>query len=572
MGVPKRKVSKARQGERRAHLAISAPPLVECDHCHELKRAHHVCPTCGWYARPRGGGDRAGRPGRRPALSADAHRGRRDGRRPRPSRDRPRRTSTTQSTNADEVSLVGDVPRLEREVAEYGKGRPANVRFVDAPEVVGMGEHPATAIRTKRRSSIRVATDLVRDGDADAVVSAGSTGATMAAAVLRLGRIEGIDRPALPAHMVTATGPVMLLDVGANVDSDPEHLVQFAAMGAIFAEHVLHVRNPRIGLLNIGEEVEKGDELAREAHAKLAALDLHFVGNIEAHDMIAHRADVVVCDGFVGNVVIKFFEGITSFIFRALREDLQQGPIAPVALLALQAGLRPDEGALRLRALRRRAAARREGGEHRHPRPRQGPHDRARPARRVGVGRGRRARPDRPVDARAPGARPSRRPLAHRGPPAPGARLACRRPADARDGAAAPGMLARRLALLALFEDEFRPGSADAALERLATEREVPTRCASTPRGSSTGSAATVPIWTAGSPPKAPLIPVPELGRVERTILRSALYEVLYSAATPSGETMRDAVSLARIYAGDAARRLVNGVLGSVSRSPGGGA
>jgi len=240
--------------------------------------------------------------------------------------------------STDEISLVGDVPRLEREAASYGKGTPANVLFVDAPEVVEMGDHPATAIRTKRRSSIVVATDLVRDGAADAVVSAGSTGATMAAAIFRLGRIEGIDRPALPAHMVTATGPVMLLDVGANVDSDPENLVQFAAMGAIFAEHVLHVPNPRIGLLNIGEEVEKGDELAREAHAKLASLDLHFVGNVEPHDLIGHRADVIVCDGFVGNVVIKFFEGITSFIFRALREDLQQGPIAPLALLALKPG------------------------------------------------------------------------------------------------------------------------------------------------------------------------------------------------------------------------------------------
>ena len=240
--------------------------------------------------------------------------------------------------STDEVSLVGDIPRLKREAAAYGKGVPANVQFVDAPEVVEMGDHPATAIRTKRRSSIVVATDLVRDGAADAVVSAGSTGATMAAAVFRLGRIEGIDRPALPAHMVTATGPVMLLDVGANVDSDPENLVQFAAMGAIFAEHVLHVPNPRIGLLNIGEEVEKGDELAREAHAKLAALDLNFVGNVEPHDLIEHRADVIVCDGFVGNVVIKFFEGITSFIFRALREDLQQGPIAPLAMLALKPG------------------------------------------------------------------------------------------------------------------------------------------------------------------------------------------------------------------------------------------
>jgi glycerol-3-phosphate acyltransferase PlsX len=240
--------------------------------------------------------------------------------------------------STDEVSLVGDVPRIEREVGAYGKGLPPTVRFVEAPQVIEMGEHPATALRTKRRSSIMVATDLVRDGSADAVVSAGSTGATMAAAVFRLGRIAGIDRPALPAHMVTATGPVMLLDVGANVDSDPENLVQFAAMGAIFAEHVLHVASPRIGLLNIGEEIDKGDDLTRAAHAKLSDLDLHFVGNVEAHDMITHRADVVVCDGFVGNVVIKFFEGITSFIFRALREDLQQGPIAPIALLALKPG------------------------------------------------------------------------------------------------------------------------------------------------------------------------------------------------------------------------------------------
>ncbi len=242
------------------------------------------------------------------------------------------------ASSADEVILVGDVPRLEREIAEYTDARPSTIRLVDAPEVVEMGEHPATALRAKRRASIVVATDLVRNGEADAVVSAGSTGATMAAAIFRLGRIEGIDRPALPAHMLTPTGPVMLLDVGANVDSSSDNLVQFAAMGAIFAEHVLKVPNPRIGLLNIGEEVEKGDTLAREAHEKLATAGLRFVGNVEAHEMLGHRADVVVCDGFVGNVVIKFFEGITSYIFRALREDLQQGPIAPLALLALKPG------------------------------------------------------------------------------------------------------------------------------------------------------------------------------------------------------------------------------------------
>jgi len=242
------------------------------------------------------------------------------------------------ASHADEVILVGDIPRIEREITEYGRGRPASVRFVDAPEVIGMGDHPAQAIRGKRRASIVVATDLVRDGGADAVVSAGSTGATMAAAIFRLGRIQGIDRPALPAHMVTATGPVMLLDVGANVDSSPDNLVQFAAMGAIFAERVLKVTRPRIGLLNIGEEKEKGDALTREAHLRLRASGMNFVGNVEAHEMIGHAADVVVCDGFVGNVVIKFFEGLTSYIFRSLRTDLQQGPLAPIALLALKPG------------------------------------------------------------------------------------------------------------------------------------------------------------------------------------------------------------------------------------------
>ncbi|MGH2456126.1 MAG: phosphate acyltransferase PlsX [Candidatus Limnocylindria bacterium] len=242
------------------------------------------------------------------------------------------------AANADEVILVGDLPRIEAEIAEYGHGRPASVTFVDAPEVIGMGESPATALRQKRRASVRVASDLVRDGLADAVVSAGSTGATMAAAVFRLGRVEGIDRPALGAHLVTATGPIMLLDVGANVDSDATNLVHFAVMGSIYAEHVLHVPRPRIGLLNIGEEDEKGNLLAREANERMRELELNFVGNVEGNDLIGHAADVVVCDGFVGNVVIKFFEGLTSYIFRSLRTDLQQGPVAPLALLALKPG------------------------------------------------------------------------------------------------------------------------------------------------------------------------------------------------------------------------------------------
>src|SRR3970282_2441359 len=134
--------------------------------------------------------------------------------------------------------------------AEFGRGHPASLSFVDAPDLIGMGEHPASALRAKRRASIRVATDLFRDGLADALVSAGSTGATMAAAVFRLGRIEGIDRPALAAHLVTASGPILILDVGANVDSDANNLVHYAVMGSIYSEHVLRVPRPRVGLLN----------------------------------------------------------------------------------------------------------------------------------------------------------------------------------------------------------------------------------------------------------------------------------------------------------------------------------
>lgn len=242
------------------------------------------------------------------------------------------------STHADEVILVGDVATIRSELDSQGIGVPASVSFVEAPEVIEMGEHPVHALRAKRGASVLVATDLVRDGAADAVVSAGSTGASMAAAVLRLGRIERIERPALAAHIVTATGPLLLLDAGANVDSDAANLVQFATMGGIYAERVLGVQRPRIGLLNIGEEDEKGDAVAQQAHRLLRGTALNFVGNVEGNDIIRHAADVVVCDGFVGNVVIKLFEGLTSYIFNSLRTDLQQGPIAPLALLTLKPG------------------------------------------------------------------------------------------------------------------------------------------------------------------------------------------------------------------------------------------
>ena len=265
-----------------------------------------------------------------------------------------------------------------------------------------MGDHPSAALRAKRRASVVVATELVRDGHADAVVSAGSTGATMAAAVFRLGRIEGIERPALGAHLVTPEGPIMILDVGANVDCDADNLLQFAVMGSIYAEHVLHVPQPRVGLLNIGEEAEKGNRLSQEANRRLRQASLNFVGNVEGNDLIAHHADVVVCDGFIGNVILKFFEGLTTYIFRSVREDLQQGPIAPLALLALRARVRAHPSSLRLRTVRWHAAPRSSWREHRHPRTGEGADGPLRHGGGLRRRRGPHPRADRPVDETHP--------------------------------------------------------------------------------------------------------------------------------------------------------------------------
>src|SRR5947207_2269354 len=242
------------------------------------------------------------------------------------------------SERSDHVILVGAGEQIEREIKDYGKGHPPRVSVVDASVKNRMGDHPAAALRTKKRASVVVATELVRDDGDEAIVPAGSTGTTLAAAIFRLGRIDGIDRPALGAHLVTPEGPIMLLDVGAIVDCDADNLVQFGVMGSIYAEHVLRVPRPRVGLLNIGEEVDKGDRLAQEANHRLRHSGLNFVGNVEGNELIAHRADVVVCDGFVGNVILKFFEGLTGYIFRSVREDLNQGLVAPVALLALRPG------------------------------------------------------------------------------------------------------------------------------------------------------------------------------------------------------------------------------------------
>jgi len=217
---------------------------------------------------------------------------------------------------ADEVVLVGDEPLIR----SLAGSAPANVRVVHAPEVVGMDEHPARALARKRRSSIRVAAELVRDGGADGVVTAGHTGAGMAAGVLILGTLPGIDRPPL-AVQLPGGQPFLLLDIGANPDSTAQNLAQYARMGSIFAERVLGIANPRVALLSIGEERGKGDARIARATELIDGTDLNFVGNVEGRDLTRFAADVVVCDAVVGNVVIKFFEGLSTYIFDLLRAE-----------------------------------------------------------------------------------------------------------------------------------------------------------------------------------------------------------------------------------------------------------
>ncbi len=236
----------------------------------------------------------------------------------------------------DDVILVG-IPARIRDVA--GAAMPPNVTIEAAAQVIGMHEHPALALREKKNASILVACELVKRGRADAVITAGHTGAGMAAAVLRLGRVPGVDRPALAIQMVTETGPLVLLDIGANPDSSPENLVQYAHMGALFAERALGVANPRIALLSIGEEKGKGDARIQRATELLDETGLNFTGNVEGRDLVHHPADVVVCDAVLGNVTIKFFEGLATFIFDRWTEEFRGSLRGKVAYLLMRPGI-----------------------------------------------------------------------------------------------------------------------------------------------------------------------------------------------------------------------------------------
>ncbi|MFH1475451.1 MAG: phosphate acyltransferase PlsX [Chloroflexota bacterium] len=236
----------------------------------------------------------------------------------------------------DEVILVGAPERI---AALAGTGFPSNVTVEAAAQVIEMHEHPALALREKKNASILVACDLVKRGRADAVITAGHTGAGMAAAVLRLGRARGVDRPALAIQMVTDTGPLVLLDIGANPDSTPENLAQYARMGSLFAERALGIDRPRVALLSIGEEKGKGDARIQRASELLEASDLNFTGNVEGKDLVHHPADVVVCDAILGNVIIKFFEGLAGYIFDLWAKEFQGSLRGKIAYLLMRPGV-----------------------------------------------------------------------------------------------------------------------------------------------------------------------------------------------------------------------------------------
>lgn len=219
------------------------------------------------------------------------------------------------------ITLIG-----RREVIEpivERSGTVADVRVVDAREVIEADDKPVQAVKKKRDSSIVRAIDMVRCGEADGLVTAGNTGAVMTAAMLGLGKI--MRRPAIGALMPTFAGhPTLLLDAGASVDARPEDLAEFAVVGSLYVENVLGVPNPKIGLVNIGTEAEKGNEQVRAAYALLSELGLNFVGNVEGRDVTAGNVDVLVCDGFVGNVVLKVVEGLGLGIFSMIREEMGQ--------------------------------------------------------------------------------------------------------------------------------------------------------------------------------------------------------------------------------------------------------
>lgn len=226
---------------------------------------------------------------------------------------------------AIELVLVGDQDFIEEALKRHPAAHRDRVRVVHAPDRIEMGDPPAQAVRRKPNSSIAVGLQLQKQGEVDAFISAGSTGAVMAGSLVILRPLPGVDRPTLGTVIPTSHGHTLLVDAGANVGCRPHHLLQFAHLGSVYAENLMDLEAPRVGLLNIGEEPGKGDDLAVEAYRLLAASPrLRFVGNVEGRDIIHGACDVLVCDGFVGNVLLKFYESVAGFMVGLLKREIEQ--------------------------------------------------------------------------------------------------------------------------------------------------------------------------------------------------------------------------------------------------------
>jgi len=239
------------------------------------------------------------------------------------------------------VLLVGEEREISRSLDRHSTNG-LGIAICHAPETVDMHESPSAALRKKKRSSIRIGLEMVKRGDADAFISAGNTGAVMATALFTFGPVPGVERPAIALTVPTLKGHSILIDVGANVDCKPRHLLQFAIMGDVYARQIIGRTAPTVGLLSIGEEESKGNELTREAFKALEEQpSINFIGNVEAREVFRGAADIIVCDGFTGNVALKISESAVEFFTVLLKEELSKGIIGKVgALLARSAFLR----------------------------------------------------------------------------------------------------------------------------------------------------------------------------------------------------------------------------------------
>ncbi len=234
------------------------------------------------------------------------------------------------------IILVGIEKAVREELDKYPQAKTLPIEIYNASEVVDMLDSPATVFRRKKNSSIRVANELVKNGEAAAVFSAGHTGAAMSTSLFVLGRVEGVERPAIATFMPTISGTSIVLDVGANVDCKPNHLLQFAVMGDVYAKYLLKNPNPRVGLLSIGEEETKGNELTKEAFKLLTETSLNFIGNVEGRDVMSGKADVVVCDGFIGNVVLKVSEAVAEAVGLFLKQGIERSQLSKLGYLLMR--------------------------------------------------------------------------------------------------------------------------------------------------------------------------------------------------------------------------------------------